>query len=133
MTPEFELVAVGAHMKGLPLNGELTALGARFGREVTTVPRYRLFALLGEPPRPGLLRVASSDGASVAVEVWTLPAAQVGALLARIPAPLGLGTVLLADGTAPKGFLVEAEGVRGAEDITRFGGWRGFLAAGTRS
>lgn len=50
-------------------------------------------------------------------------------LLGSIPAPLGPGTVLLADGTVPKGFLVEAEGVRGADDITHLGGWRAFLAA----
>lgn len=133
MNPEFELVVVGAHMSGLALNGQLTVLGATFRRAVVTAPQYSLFALPGEPPRPGLLRVAPSDGAAVAVEVWVLPAAQVGALLAQIPAPLGLGTVLLADGTAPKGFLVEAEGVRGAEEITRFGGWRGFLAANALS
>lgn len=130
MSPDFELVAVGAHMAGLPLNGELTALGAVFRRQVPTAPVYRLYALAGEgPARPGLLRVPPDEGAALAVEVWAMHAAQVGALLARIPPPLGLGTVLLADGTAPKGFLVEAEGTRGAEDITRFGGWRGFLAA----
>jgi allophanate hydrolase len=26
-----------------------------------------------------------------------------------------------------KGFLAEAEGVRGAEDITHFGGWRAYI------
>ncbi|WP_419544910.1 allophanate hydrolase-related protein [Methylobacterium oryzae] len=43
-------------------------------------------------------------------------------------APLGIGTLRLADGTAPKGFLVEQAGLDGAADITRFGGWRAYLA-----
>jgi allophanate hydrolase len=76
-----------------------------------------------------LLRVAPGSGAAIALEVWTLPAAGFGALVAAIPAPLGIGTVQLADGTAIKGFLVEAEGVRGAKDITAFGGWRAYCEA----
>jgi allophanate hydrolase len=28
-----------------------------------------------------------------------------------------------------KGFLVEADGVNGAKDISHFGGWRAFTAA----
>jgi len=124
-----EIVLVGAHMAGLPLNGDIVALGGHFLREGQTRPCYRLYALPGGPPhRPGLLRVPHDGGAAIAVEVWAIPTERIGALLCAIPAPLGLGTVLLADDTAPKGFLVEAEGVRGAEDITHFGGWRGFLA-----
>lgn len=128
--PVREIALVGAHMAGLPLNEEITALGGRFARAVSTAPCYRLYALPGGPPfRPGLLRVQDGMGAAIAVEVWTLPTARIGALLAAIPAPLGLGTLRLADGTTPKGFLAESEGVRGAEDISRFGGWRAFLAA----
>jgi allophanate hydrolase len=130
MSAMLEVAVVGAHLSGLPLNGELTALGAALLRAVDTEPCYRLYALPGVPPlRPGLLRVPAGEGAAIATEVWAVPLARVGTLLAGIPAPLGLGTLRLADGSTPKGFLVEAEGVRGAEDISRFGGWRGFLAA----
>lgn len=124
-----EIALVGAHMAGLPLNAEIAALGGRFLRAAETEPCYRLFALPGSPPaRPGLLRVEAGTGSVIALEVWAIPSERVGALLASIPAPLGLGTLRLADGTAPKGFLAEAEGTRGAEDISRFGGWRAFLA-----
>ena len=44
-------------------------------------------------------------------------------------APVCVGTVQLADGTAPKGFLVEAAGLTDATDITKFGGWRRYVAA----
>jgi allophanate hydrolase len=123
------LVVVGAHMRGLPLNDDLVSCGGVFRGAVETAPCYRLFLLPGGPPlRPGLLRVADG-GARIAAELWALPAEGFGLLVASVPAPLCIGTVLLADGGAEKGFLAEAAGVAGAEDITRFGGWRGFLAA----
>jgi allophanate hydrolase len=96
---------------------------------VPTGPDYRLYALPGGPPqRPGLLRVAAGEGSAIETEVWALPPAAFGAFVAGIPAPLGIGTLRLADGTAPKGFLVEAAGIVDAADITRFGGWRGYTA-----
>ncbi|WP_342164360.1 allophanate hydrolase [Methylobacterium sp. SD21] len=124
---EIELVVVGAHLSGLPLNHELTGRGARFLRAAETAPEYRLHALPGGPPqRPGLVRVGEGGGA-IATEVWALPPAGFGEFVAGIPAPLGIGTVRLADGTAPKGFLCEAAGLVGATDITGFGGWRRYM------
>jgi len=123
-----EIAVVGAHLSGLPLNRELVELGAAFAREVETTQDYRLFALPGSsPPKPGLLRVADGGGASIKAEVWTLDPAAFGAFVSRIPSPLGIGTIRLEDGGAVKGFLVEAEAVKGAEDISRFGGWRAYL------
>jgi allophanate hydrolase len=124
-----ELAVVGAHLSGLPLSGEITSRGGVLRRAARTEPLYRLHALAGGPPmRPGLMRVGAAEGAAIAAEVWALPAAGFGEFVAAIPAPLCIGTVLLADGTHPKGFLVEAAGLAGAEDITQFGGWRAFLA-----
>jgi allophanate hydrolase len=126
---EIELAVVGAHLSGLPLNRELAGRGARYLRSIKTEPDYRLYALPGGPPqRPGLLRVAPGEGGAIETEVWALPPAAFGTFVAGIPAPLGIGTLRLADGTAPKGFLVEAAGVAGATDITRFGGWRSYMA-----
>ena len=126
---EIELAVVGAHLSGLPLNGELIARGARYLRTELTRPDYRLYALPGGPPqRPGLLRVSAGAGGGIETEVWTLAPAEFGSFVAGIPDPLGIGTVRLADGTAPKGFLVEAAGIAGAADITRFGGWRRYMA-----
>ena len=76
-----------------------------------------------------LLRVAARDGASIAAEVWALPDDGFGRFVAAIPPPLCIGTLLLNDGSMPKGFLAEPEGLVGAEDITRYGGWRCYLAA----
>ncbi len=123
-----DLAVVGAHMRGLPLNDELVALDATFARTARTKLCYRLYALSGAgPARPGLLRVSDGEGAAIDLEVWAMPVEAVGRLLGKIPAPLSLGTLLLDDGTSPKGFLVEAEGVRAAVDVSGFGGWRAYL------
>ena len=123
-----ELAVLGAHLSGLPLNRELLDLGASFSREVETAQDYRLFALPGSiPAKPGLLRVAEGAGSAIAAEIWTLDRAGFGEFVARIPAPLGIGTIRLRDGGWVKGFLVEAEAVKAAEDVSRFGGWRAYL------
>lgn len=125
-----EIAVVGAHLSGMPLNGELTALGASFLRAATTTADYRLFALPGGPPaRPGLLRVEAGEGAPIALEIWALPADGFGRFVAGIPSPLGIGTLALADGTKVKGFLCEAVAVSGARDVTHHGGWRAYVAA----
>ena len=125
-----EIVVVGAHLAGLALNRDLVALGGRFHRAVDTAPDYRFYALPGGPPeRPGLVRVGDGSGAAIATEVWSLPPAGFGRFVASIPAPLSIGTLRLADGTTPSGFLCETAGLVGAEDITQYGGWRDYRAA----
>ncbi|MCY7316431.1 MAG: allophanate hydrolase, partial [Rubrivivax sp.] len=127
--PTLALAVVGAHLSGLPLNGQLLERGATLREATLTAPIYCLYALPGStPPKPGLLRVAAG-GHAVAVEIWDLPLDQVGSLLALIPQPLGLGTLTLADGRQVHGFLCEAAALAGALDISAFGGWRNFLAA----
>ena len=121
------LVVCGAHMSGLPLNHELVERGARLVRGCRTAPHYRLYALEQfAPPRPGMLR--GEPGAAIEVEVWELPAGEVGAFVDRIPAPLGIGTVELEDGDQARGFLCEAYAARGAREITALGSWRAYLA-----
>jgi len=127
---EIELAVVGAHLSGMPLNPELTSRHARFLRAATTTRDYRLYALAGGPPfRPALMRVGDGEGFEIATEVWALSPEGLGLFLAGVPAPLGLGTTRLADGTTPKGFIVEAQGIVGAEDISAFGGWRKYVAS----
>jgi len=125
-----ELAVVGAHLSGMALNHELRAAGGLFLRAADAEPCYRLHALPGSPPeRPGLVRVAPGRGRAIATEVWALPADAFGRFVAGIPAPLGIGTLLLGDGTRPKGFLCEGEAVASARDISSYGGWRAYVAA----
>jgi allophanate hydrolase len=128
--PMLRLVVCGAHLSGLSLNHQLTERGGRLVAATRSAPAYRLYALPGGPPkRPGMIRVDEGGGA-IEVEVWELPEQQVGSLLTGIPAPLGLGSVELADGSWEKGFICEGYAAAGAEDITALGGWRVFLARG---
>ena len=125
---EIAIAVVGAHLTGMPLNGELKSFGARFLERTTTTADYRLFLLPGTTPaKPGLLRVGVDAGVAVDVEIWTMPAEQFGRFVASIPAPLSIGTLTIADGRDVKGFLVEAEATRDARDISAFGGWRNFM------
>ena len=126
---ETAVAVVGAHLSGLPLNGELRALGGRLLETAKTAPDYRLYALADTtPPKPGLLRVDSGKGVGVEVEVWALSLEAFGRFADAVPAPLSIGTVTLADGRAVKCFLVEAVATAGARDISSFGGWRAYLA-----
>jgi allophanate hydrolase len=126
---EIAIAVVGAHLSGMALNGELRALGGRLLKTASTAPDYKLYALKGTiPPKPGMLRIEAGAGSSIEIEVWALSPASFGAFVAAIPAPLSIGTIRLADGSAVQGFLVEAAAVNGARDISAFGGWRAFMA-----
>ncbi|HTJ57138.1 MAG TPA: allophanate hydrolase [Devosiaceae bacterium] len=123
------VVVVGAHLSGMPLNGQLVGLGATFDRVAKTAPDYRLYALNGQnPPKPGLIRTTDGEGVAIETEVWRLAPAAFGAFVNAIPAPLSIGTITLADGTSAKGFLAELAGLAGAIDISHFGGWRSFMS-----
>ncbi|OXC92093.1 allophanate hydrolase, partial [Achromobacter sp. KAs 3-5] len=122
------VAVVGAHLTGMPLNHQLTSRHAVFVEKTATAGDYRLFALANTtPPKPGLVKMDS--GAAIEVELWDVPVTAFGAFVAEIPAPLGIGTLELADGRLVKGFICEPRGLEGARDITEFGGWRAYLAS----
>ena len=123
------IAVCGAHMAGLPLNHTMTDRGARLVRADRTAPDYRFFALPGDGvARPGLVRTAPGQGAAIALELWDMPAAAFGSFMKTIPAPLGIGTITLADGTPVQGFLCEAIASEQAQDITQLADWRTYLA-----
>ena len=114
---EIAIAVVGAHLSGMPLNGELKALGARLLEETATAPDYRLYALAASnPPKPGLLRVAQGQGSAIAVEIWALRAEGFGQFVAAIPPPMSIGTLRLADGRNGQGISG-----RGGRDLGRGG------------
>ena len=121
-----DLAVVGAHLAGQPLHHQLTDVAARLVATTITAATYRLFALAGaSPAKPGLAR--DPAGASIEVEVYRLSRAAFGAFVDAVPPPLAIGSVELADGTWVNGFVCETGGLDGAEEITRFGGWRSYL------
>lgn len=121
-----KLAVVGAHLSGMPLNFQLTTRQATLLAKTRTAKSYKLFALKNTvPPKPGLQ--FDVDGTAIEVEVWEIPLANFGAIVAEVPSPLGIGNLQLEDGTWVKGFICEAYAIQEAVDISHFGGWRAYI------
>jgi allophanate hydrolase len=123
------VAVVGAHLSGQPLNWQITDRGGRLLRACRTAPGYRLYALDRTiPPKPGLVRDDAFAGPGIEIEVWAIPENQFGGFVDGVPAPLGIGNAVLEDGASVKCFICEPYALRNATEITRYGGWRGFLS-----
>ncbi|MFH1498076.1 MAG: amidase family protein, partial [Verrucomicrobiota bacterium] len=131
LTKTVQLAVVGAHLAGQPLNHQLTSRGATLVQTTRTATNYRLYALANTaPPKPGLvLDPTYTDGQGIEVEVWSLTEEAFGQFTAEVPAPLAIGTLVLADGSKVKGFVCEPAALTGATEITSHGGWRAYLAS----
>lgn len=128
-----DLVVFGAHLRGEPLEYQLTDLGARWDGEVQTAPRYQMTVLATQPPKPGVQRVVDGKpGMSLAGHRWTLSPAALGIFLAQLPAPMQLGQVELDDGSWLVGFGCDASAATGP-DISAYGGWLHAMDAGAVS
>ena len=123
------LAVVGAHLQGQPLNHQLTSRGAYLVTTTRTSTDYKLYALSGTmPPKPGLVRDPGFVGPGIELEVWAMNAAAFGTFVDAVPSPLAIGTAVLASGQQVKCFVCEPAALLGAEDITKYGGWRAYLA-----
>ena len=122
-----EIAVVGAHLQGMPLHSQLTERHAHLIKSCKSAKSYRLFALPNTtPPKPGLVK-AKTNGAAIDLEVYAMPASEVGSFLGLIPAPLGLGNIELDDGSWVKGFICEPYAIEGAKDISDLGGWKAYM------
>lgn len=121
------LLAVnGTLMRGLTLNPNMVAAKATFVRETKTEAAYRLWTINDE--HPAMLRVTDGTGVKVAVEVWSVPPAGLAGILLNEPPGLCIGKVRLEDGSIVLGVLGEPALVEGHREITKYGGWRAYLA-----
>jgi allophanate hydrolase len=124
-----DVAVLGAHLRGQPLNWQLTSRGAWLKETTKTAKEYRFFALANsQPPKPGLVRQPGFAGPGIELEIWSVPEAEFGSFVAAIPSPLGIGTVELIDGRLVKCFLAENYALEGAKEITALGAWRAYLA-----
>jgi hypothetical protein len=120
------LAVNGTLMRGLELNPNLIEVGATFVAEATTAPCYRLWTI--QDRHPAMMRF-KQGGASVQLELWSVPPAGLGSILSREPAGLAIGKVVLSDGSEVLGVLGEAFLCEGQKEITAFGGWRAYTAS----
>lgn len=127
MSNTINIAVCGAHMRGLPLNHQLTQLSATFIKATKTDKAYRLYEVPYKvPPRPGMVR-DSDNGTSLELEVWSMPLENFGAFMIQIASPLCIGTVILEDESSVYGFLCESDFIKDAEEISVYGGWREYL------
>ncbi|OMC03306.1 allophanate hydrolase [Mycobacterium sp. NS-7484] len=125
--PLTELAVFGAHLRGQPLEHQLTGRGARWAGPITTAPHYRLYALDTVPPKPGLIRVGEG-GAPIVGERWLLSPAALGEFLTELPTPMMLGKVELDDGRWITGFGCDHVAPTHGRDITEYRGWLAAMA-----
>ena len=122
-----ELAVNGTLMRGLKLNPNMKAAGAEFVREAMTEPAYRLWTI--DDDHPAMVRVTDGSGVKVAVEVWSVPAQGLAAILLKEPPGLTIGKVRLDDGNTILGVIGEPALVEGHKEISLYGGWRAYIAS----
>jgi hypothetical protein len=124
------LLAVnGTLMRGLELEPNLANLGATFVREDRTEPAYRLYSI--NDIHPAMVRVPANatNGVSVAVEIWSVPADGVATLLGKEPPGLSIGKAKLQNGSIVLGVIAEPALVVGMKDISNYNGsFRDYIA-----
>jgi hypothetical protein len=124
------LLAVnGTLMRGLELEPNLVNLGATFVREDRTEPAYRLYSI--NDIHPAMVRVPANatNGVSVAVEIWSIPADGVATLLGKEPPGLSIGKAKLQNGSIVLGVIAEPALVVGMKDISNYNGsFRDYIA-----
>jgi hypothetical protein len=129
-TQENVLLAVnGTLMRGLELEPNLVNLGATFVREDRTEPAYRLYSI--NDIHPAMVRVPANatNGVSVAVEIWSIPADGVATLLGKEPPGLSIGKAKLQNGSIVLGVIAEPALVIGMKDISNYNGsFRDYIA-----
>jgi len=116
----------GTLMRGLELNPNMLAVGAEFLSETTTTASYRLWSI-GDR-HPAMQRVCE-NGVAISLELWQVPMAGLVTILLQEPPGLCIGRVELANGEWVLGVLGEAILCNSGHEITRWGGWRAYLAA----
>lgn len=120
-----DLAVFGLHLKGFSLENQLIDLGANYKKTVKTASEYRMYALDTIPEKPGVIKNIK-NGASLEMDVWSIPRQNVGTFLSLLPEPLGLGKIKTCEGKEMIGFICQDYVLDSATDITDFGGWRKY-------
>ncbi|MBW4522241.1 MAG: gamma-glutamylcyclotransferase [Scytolyngbya sp. HA4215-MV1] len=117
----------GSALRGQPDHQNLQS--AKFIREATTQPRYRLHAA-GDAWHPAIYEVPE-EGISIPGEVYELTTEQFDYLNANEPPHMYPADVVLEDGEVLTAFLYPQELVvqYSWEDISHYGGWAAYQAA----
>ena len=122
------LAVCGAHLSGQPLNPVLRDGGAHLHMRARTAAGYRMVLIEGRIPRPGLIDDGTGPDDGLELELWDVPSDLLRSLEVNVASPLRIDVVRLADGSTVPGFVADPTAA-GSTDISRFGGWLGYLNA----
>ena len=125
------LVVAGAHLRGEALDHEVVACGGSWAGTTRTAPRYALHLVADSPPRPGLADAGAGHGAAIEIDVWALPPEGWARFVAEGVPGLAVGRIELDDGRVFPGLVAAAAAVDSRPDLTPYGGWRAWRAAGS--
>jgi hypothetical protein len=119
-----------------PVSGGLQQLqqlagpqGPTFIREDRTMPEYRLYSI--NDVHPAMVRVPANatNGVSVVVEIWCVPADGLATLMGQEPPGLSIAKARLMDNSTVLGVTAEPALLVGMKDISNFdGNWREYIA-----
>ena len=93
------------------------------------MPEYRLYSI--NDVLPAMIRVPANttNGVSVMVEIWCVPADGLATLLGQEPLGLSIGKAKLMDNSTVLGVIAEPALLVGMKDISNFdGNWREYIA-----
>ena len=102
--------------------------GSTFIKEDRTRPEYRLYSI--NDVNSAMVRVPANatNGVSVVVELWCVPADGVATLLEHEPPGLSIGKARLMDDSTVLGVIAEPALLVGMKDISNFdGNWREYI------
>ena len=100
-----------------------------FIREDRTMPEYRLYSINDVHPAMVRIPANATNGVSVVVEIWCVPADGLGTLLEQEPPGLSIGEARLMDNSTVLGVIAEPALLVGMKDISNFdGNWREYIA-----
>lgn len=126
MTPNNKLILAvnGTLMRGLELENNLKAVNAVFIKESRTEKAYRLFTI--EDKYPAMVK--DEEGAAIDVELYEISEEGMQEVLSKEPEGLTIKEITLIDGSKVQGVVGLPFIVEGRKEITKYGGWRNYLA-----
>ena len=131
MTPNNKLILAvnGTLMRGLELENNLKEVNATFIKESQTEKAYRLYTI--EDKYPAMVK--DEQGAAIDVELYEISEEGMKQVLSKEPEGLTIKEITLIDGTKVQGVVGLPFIIENRKEITKYGGWRKYLASKEKS
>ncbi len=118
------LAVNGTLMRGLELENNLKVVNAIFIKESQTEKAYRLFSIDDKYPA----MVKDEQGSAIDVELYEISEQGMQEVLSKEPEGLTIKEITLIDGSKVQGVVGLPFIIENRKEITKYGGWRNYLA-----